>query len=782
MRPPPRPGILLVATRELRWMRRDRLALFLAIGVPLIAFALLAWTFSNAVIRDLRVSIVDADRSSTSMIYVQAVASAPGISVAERSADLTNAMHAVRSGNVIAAVYIPPDFERDLAARKRPQIVIFYNRQYFTPGNNASSSLSNAVAAATASLTPASGSAGAGFSPGALVVEQYVLTNPALNYAQFLLRAILPTVLHVLAAIAAGYAVGSEFSTRSHRAWLAAAGGSPLAALIGKLVPLFTIFLMMMVVGAGIIHGLYHVPFRGDSIMMGAAACLLLIAYLSLGALLHLLVRNLALGLSLTGIICSPAFGFAGVGFPVLAMNAFARTWGALLPLRWYVELLFDQAVRGLPTSVSAPPFAALGALACLFFGASWLRLRAIANTAPVGRPGVQIVEPPMSGYGVGAAMAAEIRRVVRDSGVFGLIVMAPIIYGALYPQPYLGQLLRGLPIAVVDQDHSELSHDIIQTLNADEAISVTVRADTLAIAQQALARRQVFAVVDIPEGTEREILKGNRARLAAYVDSAYFLMYSRMLQGISEAASEVSIGIAARGARFDGSLAHAALVRSSPVEVLTEPLFNPTGGYASYIVPAAFVLILQQTLFMGAATLGGIAFERGGRAARRQRGGLRTIVGHALAHLCVAIPGLALYLIILPRVYGFSILGHLVDLFLLAVPFVLSVSFLAQFTGAWFKRRESAVLLLIATSLPLFFMVGVSWPVEAIPPMIRAASRIFPSTSAIDGLVRINQMGASLLDVSRDWVTLWVLTVLYALLATMTVHILSREELGNGH
>lgn len=65
--PPPR-GFLLVATRELRWMRRDRIALFLAIGVPLIAFALLAWTFSNAVIRDLKVSFVDADRSPTSMI------------------------------------------------------------------------------------------------------------------------------------------------------------------------------------------------------------------------------------------------------------------------------------------------------------------------------------------------------------------------------------------------------------------------------------------------------------------------------------------------------------------------------------------------------------------------------------------------------------------------------------------------------------------------------------------------------------------------------------------
>ena len=88
-----------------------------------------------------------------------------------------------------------------------------------------------------------------------------------------------------------------------------------------------------------------------------------------------------------------------------------------------------------------------------------------------------------------------------------------------------------------------------------------------------------------------------------------------------------------------------------------------------------------------------------------------------------------------------------------MAVPFVLSVSFLAQFVSVWFKRRETAVLLFIADSLPLFFMVGVSWPVEAIPDVIRAASRVFPSTSAIDGLVRINQMGASLHDVSRDWI-----------------------------
>ena len=777
MRPPARPGILLVATRELRWMRRDGLALFLAIGVPIIAFAIMAAIFSNPVVRNLRVSVVDADRSATSLTYVQAFASAPGVTVAQRSGDMTSAMHAIRSGDAIAAVYIPENFERDLIDRKRPQIVVLYNRQYFSPGNSASAAISSAVAAATATLPDTSPAARKSFAPGSLVVEQYVLTNPALNYAQFLLRAILPHILHVVVAIAAGYAVGSEFSRRSRRAWLRAAGGSPLTALVGKLMPLFGIFLLMMVVDAGIIHGLFAVTFRGDSLIMGAAACLLIIAYLALGSFFQLLVRELATGMSLTALICNPAFGFAGVGFPLIAMGDFPRIWGDALPLRWYMQILFDQAVRGLPPASSAPPLLALGGLALGFFLLSWLRLRALARTSPA-RPHE---EAPASGAvfapGVGIAMVAEMRRVLNDRGVLGLIVLAPLIYGALYPQPYLGQVLRHIPIAVVDQDHTELSRNLVQSLNADEATAVAVRADTLAEAQAALARREVFAILGIPQDTEKEVLKGNHARLAAYVDSAYFLLYNRMLQGINEASGSVNLDVASRGARVEGGLAHAALTRSSPVELLSEPLYNPTGGYASYVVPAAFILILQQTLLLGVATMGGVSSESG---RRREREGVRAILGQAIAHLCLSLPGLALYLVILPRVFGFSTLGGVLDLFAMAIPFVLSISFLAQFVSLWFQRRETAVLLFIAASLPLFFMVGVSWPVEAIPDFIRNASRAFPSTSAIDGLVRINQMGATLHDAAKDWASLWALVAIYGVLAMGAALVFRRREVSH--
>ena len=774
MRAPPKPGLLLVATRELRWMQRDGVALVLVLVVPVLAFAVLTLTFSNAVIRNLRVAIVDADRSATSLIYVQSIASAPGVAIAERSSDMASAMQAVRSGAAIAAVYIPENFERDLLARKRPQVVSLYNRQYFTPGNNAASAIQNAISAATAALPHEAD--GGGYKPGALVAEQYVLSNPALNFAQFLLRAVLPTVLHVVTAIAGGYAVGSEFSQRSKRAWMRAAGDRPLVALIGKLMPLFGVFIVMMVVDAAIIHGLYGVGFRGDPLLVAAAACLLLIAYLSFGALLVLLTQALPTGLSLIAIFCNPAFGFAGVGFPVTAMGTFPQAWGSILPLRWYLQVLFDQAARGLPPSDSVRPFLILAGLACLYFALAWLRLRAIAYAPPKREPAPA---PRLQyGRGVAIAMGNEVQRILADRSVLGLIVLAPIVYGALYPQPYLGQVLRGIPIAVVDQDRTELSRDLVQTLNSDEALKVAVRTDTLADAQAALDRHDVFAILAIPKDTEKQVLRGDKARVAAYVDAAYFLLYSRTLQGISEAVSTVSADVATRGARSEGSLVYAAEARgASPIDFLSQPLFNPTGGYASYVVPAAFILILQQTLLLGVASLGGAAYTIGGRATRWLRSGARAVFGQALAHLIFALPGLALYLIVLPRVYGFSMLGRLQDLILMAVPFVLSVSFLAQFVSAWFTRRETAILLFIAVSLPLFFQVGVSWPVEALPDFIRAASRIIPSTSAIDGFVRINQMGASIMEVRRDWTTLWILTIVYGLLAVLATRLASRNE-----
>ena len=104
---------------------RDPVALILIFGVPLFAFLVLSAAFSHPVIRGLGVVVVDEDRSEVSRAFVQQVAASPNLDIVERTGDLSSAARAIRSGDAIAAIYIPANFERDLKAERRPQVVTY---------------------------------------------------------------------------------------------------------------------------------------------------------------------------------------------------------------------------------------------------------------------------------------------------------------------------------------------------------------------------------------------------------------------------------------------------------------------------------------------------------------------------------------------------------------------------------------------------------------------------------------------------------------------------------
>jgi ABC-2 type transport system permease protein len=769
MRRRAKPGFLLVAAREWRWLLHDRVALFLIFGVPLFTFVALTAVFSQPVIRGLGVVVVDADRSDTSRALVEHVAASPNLRIATRAGDLASAASAIRSGEAIAAVYIPANFERDVKAERRPQVVGFYNQQYLTASGIASGGLNASLSAAAASAAPAAHAAPKPARIGSLSAETIVLANPQTNYAQFLLRSLLPTIIHVVIGLAGGYAVGSEFRRRSVRTWLACAGGNPVIALAGKLAPLFAIFFLIMLAVPLVLEGLLGIRYRGDVPMIVAAASLFIIAYLALAALLQLLVGDLSTGLGLTGLIVSPAFGYAGVSFPTLGMNAFSYAWSAILPLRWYMTVLFGQGARGLPVSDSALPFAALAALTALYVLLALWRLRAVAGRLS-RRTAPDEMVLPADRPGIAGAFAGEWQRVLAIRGAFILLIGAPLIYGIYYPQPYLNQILRKLPIVVVDADQSELGRRIVETLDASGAVSVVARANTLADARAVIDRGDAFAAVGIPPGTERDVLKGLTAHIPIYADATYLFLFRSLSSGITVAINTLSSELAAGGARTDGSLVKATLAGASPADVLLQPIFNPVGGYASYVVPAAFLLILQQTLLVGAAFLTSIAQAKsGGRP-------FASVLGRGIAHLTIYLPALALYLIVLPHIYGFSTLGDPLQLLAIGSVFLLATSFMAQAVGAWFKRPETPTLIFLATSLTQFFLTGFAWPVEAIPDAAIIAGYFFPSDFAINGIVRINQMGASLAEVAQYWYGLWFLAVVYFALAVVSAYVVKQR------
>jgi ABC-2 type transport system permease protein len=371
---------------------------------------------------------------------------------------------------------------------------------------------------------------------------------------------------------------------------------------------------------------------------------------------------------------------------------------------------------------------------------------------------------------GVFAAFRHELGRIVSLGPAFATLIAAAGIYAVFYPQPYLNEALRKVPIALVDQDGTAASRELGRRVDATESMAIAKALPDLGSAEREVYARHVYGVLIVPRDFERELLHGRPSPIALYADASYFLMYQRVSGGVSAVAKTFGTEVeAARlvGVGVDPALAVAA---SDPMPLTTVPLFNPQGGYATYVLPAAFVLILQQTLLIGVGLLGttpegSVGAARAGTAAA---GPVARVVGKGLAYLALEAFILPLYLIALPYFYGVPRLGSVAAILTLAVPFVLSVGFLGLVVAAIFRNPLTVQLTLGAIGLPFFYLAGFAWPTEAIPKPVQAIATFVPSTTAIDGLVRVAQLGAPIADVRTQYLLLWGLVAFYGLIAVM--------------
>ncbi len=355
-----------------------------------------------------------------------------------------------------------------------------------------------------------------------------------------------------------------------------------------------------------------------------------------------------------------------------------------------------------------------------------------------------------------------ELVRIFAVRPAFGVLVLALCVYAALYPQPYLAETLRDVPVAVVDRDGSTSSRELVRRIDATEAVAVAQVLPDMVTAERAVYARLVHGVVLIPTDFERDLLHGRPSPVALYSDASYFLMNSRVSGNVAAAvrnfATETETSRLVR-AGVDPSVAAAA---ADPLPLTAVTLFNPQAGYATFVLPAAFVLILQQTLLMGIGLLATSKDEGAAIQPDIPAGAAATISGKALAYLTLHAVLLPCYLITLPYLYGLPRLGNVTTILVFAVPFVLAVSLLGLTVPAVMRTPETVQLAYVALGLPLFFLSGTSWPAVAIPPRVAMAATFLPSTAAIDGFVRITQMGATIFDVRTQYLTLWVLVLLY--------------------
>ena len=366
--------------------------------------------------------------------------------------------------------------------------------------------------------------------------------------------------------------------------------------------------------------------------------------------------------------------------------------------------------------------------------------------------------------------MVIEYKAIVSDAAVLMVFLAGLAVYSMLYPYPYSAEVLRDVPVVPVDQDRTMLSQKLMRWADATEEVTLTEEAADMQEAQQQVMSGAARGIFLIPEGFERKVLRGEQATVSAYADGSYFMIFRQIVSGLYKATATLSAGVEIKRFTAAGMDEQHARMARDPLPIVTRALFNPGGGYATYVTPAVLVRIMQQTLLIGIGTLGGTRNEEFTKAPPPPRGAkdsaLALLVGRTLAYFSIYMLYPLFYLAIIFRTYSLPYQQGLVIIPLFLAPFILSVTLLGLALNMLFRARETSIPVILFTSVPAIFLMGYSWPHEAIPGVLQALSRMIPCTAGALGFVRINQMGATLYEVRHEWFTLWGLCAVYGTLA----------------
>jgi ABC-2 type transport system permease protein len=365
------------------------------------------------------------------------------------------------------------------------------------------------------------------------------------------------------------------------------------------------------------------------------------------------------------------------------------------------------------------------------------------------------------------------LRNIVRQKETLTLLFGASILYSFFYPTPYLNQVLRDLPVVVVDRDHSALSRQLIRWLDASEAASVSGRSEDLNAAQDSVRAGVAGAALLIPQDFERHVLRREPAYVEAYVDASYLLVYSTAIRAIQGVTGTLATGISVRRLQASDLTTRAAVQQARPVTFVPWPLFNPLAGYASYVVPTVFILILQQTLLIGIGALR--------VAERREESGsepLWAVLGGKLGAMILIYAVHAVFMFgVVFSIYGFPMRASLLDVVVFLVPYFAAVTLLGLAIAELFDRAESSTVALVATSLPAVFVSGFSFPAEVQAEWVRAVAVVWPSTFGIRGFLQLAEMGARFDQTLRAWGALWIQVVVYWTLAWLVLRYKGRAR-----
>lgn len=307
---------------------------------------------------------------------------------------------------------------------------------------------------------------------------------------------------------------------------------------------------------------------------------------------------------------------------------------------------------------------------------------------------------------------AKELKATVRDEGVLIFFLLVPLAYPLVYAFIYTNEVVREVPAAVVDDNNSTLSRKYLRLMDASADVQIQSYCADMEEAKSLMKEKKVYGVIHIPESFSRDISQGRQTQVNIYCDMSGMLYYKAILLSATNASLTVNEQIKIQ--RMGNTTQRQDEVSTAPIEYEDISLFNPQDRFASFLIPAVLMLILQQTLLLGIGMSAGTARETNRfkdlvPIGRHYEGTLRIVFGKSMAYLLIYIAISAYVLCAVPQMFSLVQIAQPSTLMAFIFPYLLACIFFAMTCSIFIHHREACMLVYVFTSIPLLFISGIS-------------------------------------------------------------------------
>ena len=369
-----------LVAKELDQIRRDRRVLMSLILPPILQLLLFGSVLSPAV-ANLKLGVVDLSRTPESRELAAALSESKSFRLAGAYTSAGILGDAISRGTLDAGVVIPYDFARDLRRGGAPTVQVLLNAV------NANTAALGAGYATGIVQSYNRGLAGAGIrsalrqvprEPGrrglALVMPAF-LYNPGQVTSWFVVTGLFGMLLIMNGSIIASTTMVKEREAGTLEQLLMTPA-STSEIIVAKIAPPFVLLCGMTLVAICIIKFFFHVPFRGDILVVVVGAALCLLTGIGIGTFIATFTKSAQQAQLVTFFMTPPLSSLSGALTPAEAMPHWMQPFTVLNPVFHFGVIARANMIKGSGFITLWPHLLALLVFALVLVSTSVWRFR----------------------------------------------------------------------------------------------------------------------------------------------------------------------------------------------------------------------------------------------------------------------------------------------------------------------------------------------------------------------------------------------------------------------